>query len=225
MIYDIINEQYTKPEKPVRDSLDEDDEYNAKVAKWQSQCDQIDRKIIREAKMAKPDLLKYKTELVYPEIQKPDTVEATKKAQQQEAEIAEMQKADKEAYSKLSPQDVTMVFKFNDEASKLAFDISFVPDKESFGKVVENASDLQKHLLSYYDKDGNPDRIRYAKDLYAGQNIEKIVTEAIVQATNQTKAWFLKNQKNIGDGTQRNFVLPPTTDIDRLRQQVFGKTA
>jgi hypothetical protein len=45
----------------------------------------------------------------------------------------------------------------------------------------------------------------------------------MIQASNATKAWFLKNQKNIGDGVQRNFSVVPETDIDKLKSQVFGK--
>lgn len=116
-----------------------------------------------------------------------------------------------------------MVFKFNDEASKLAFDVAYEPDKESFDKAIANASDMQTYFANYYAEDGSPKREEFLRDLYAGQNITKIVSEAIKQATNQTKAWFLKNQKNIGDGTQRNFVPVQPTEIDNLRQAVFGK--
>jgi hypothetical protein len=133
-----------------------------------------------------------------------------------------MQKADKEAYSKLSPKDISMVFKFNDEANKLAFDIVYEPEKESFNKAISEASDLTKFFENFYDKDGSPDRIKQAAAIYAAQNIEKIVSEAIVQATNQTKKWFLANQKNVVEKTQRNYVLPPQTEVDKLRQQVFG---
>lgn len=222
-VADVFEEKYSYPDKPIKDELEEDTDYNTRVSKWEEFKAKIDRRKERDAVTAKTELSKLKTELVFPEISKPTT---DADYEQYKASLAQQPQKDaetKEAYSKISPKDVAMVFKFNDEASKLAFDINYEPDKESFDKSVSLASDLNSFLSNYYGKDGSPDRTRFLKDLYAGQNVEKIVTEAVKVATNETKAWFLKNQKNIGDGTQRNYTMPQQTDIDKLREQVFGK--
>lgn len=220
-VEDVFEEKYSYPDKPVKDELEPDEDYKERQHKWEAVKEKIDRRIERDAATAKTELLKLSAELKLPEIQKPEGKPDTSKIDE-EKEIQRLAEESKEAYSKVSEKDISMVFKFNDEASKLAFDIAYEPDKESFEKAKSLASDVTEFFKSYYDKDGSPNRVQFLKDLYAGKNIEKIVSEAVVQAVNQTRIDFLRKQKNIGDGSQRNFVIPPTTDLERLKQQVFG---
>ena len=67
-IEDMFSEQYQKYEKPKQSFDETDEEYEQKVAAWQFRNDAVDKKIIRDAKIAKPDILKLKNEIVYPEI-------------------------------------------------------------------------------------------------------------------------------------------------------------
>lgn len=223
---DVFEEKYTYPDKPTQKDDEEEKDFRVREDKWKSAKEKIDRRIERDSVTAKNELSKLKSELKFPEIQKPQSQkdDGYEAYQKEQVAIAEIQKVDKEAYSKLSPKDISMVFKFNDEANKLAFDVGYEPEKEAFDKAIEQSLDLTKFFDTFYDKDGSPDRIKQAKAIYAAQNIEKIVSEAMVAATNQTIKWFLSNQKNIGDRTQRQFAVQPPSEIDKLREQVFGKT-
>lgn len=223
-VEDVFEEKYTYPEKPEQKLEETDAEFSQREEKWKAAKEKVDRRIERDSASAKSELLKLAAELKLPEIQKPTTATATTN-EADEKELQRIAAETHEAYSKLSPKDIQMVFKFNDEASKLAFDILYEPDKESFDTAKDIAQDPDKFWGEYYAEDGSPKRTEFLRDLYAGRNINKIVSEAIVQAVNQERIRALKVQKNIGDGTQRNFSLPPVSDIDRLRQQVFGKTA
>lgn len=225
-VEDVFEEKYTYPEKPMQKDEEEDGDFKVREDKWKVAKEKIDRRIERDSETAKEQLSKLKSELKFPEIQKPQSQkdEGYETYQKEQLALVEIQKADKEAYSKLSTKDVSMVFKFNDEANKLAFDIAYEPEKEAFDKAIEQASDLSKFFDTFYDKDGSPDRIKQAKAIYAAQNIEKIVSEAMVTATNQTIKWFLSNQKNLGDRTQRQYAIQPPSEIDKLKEQVFGKT-
>lgn len=218
-IKDVFDEKYAYPEKPTQKDDELDDEYKVREERWEESKAKIDRRKERDAVTAKADLSKLSAEIKLPDIQKPP--EAVNEEEQKE--LQKLEAETKEAYSKLSPKDISMVFKFNDEASKLAFDIAYEPEKDSFDKAVSLASDMKAFFESYYDKDGSPLRKEFLRDLYAGRNIQKIVSEAMVEATNQTKNWFLANQKNINNGVQRNFTIPPVSDVDRLRTAVFGK--
>jgi hypothetical protein len=223
-VEDVFEEKYSYPEKPVQGDTELDGEFSQREDKWKVAKEKIDRRIERDAASAKSELLKLSAELKLPEIQKPNAIEHVDNTEAENALKLEQQQAS-EFYSKLAPKDIQMVFKFNDEATKLAFDIAYEPDKESFDTAIEMAKDPKKFWGEYYAEDGSPKRTEFLRDYYAGRNINKIVSEAIVQAVNQERIRALKVQKNIGDGTQRNFTLPPVSDIDRLRQQVFGKTA
>lgn len=222
-VLDVFEEKYSYPEKPVQGDMEEEDVFNLRLSKWEESKQKVDRRKERDSLTAKEELLKLKSELVIPNINKPTvTDEAYEKYKQEEIAISQMRELDKKEYAKLSTKDVKMLFKFNDEASKLAFDIEYEPEKEGFDKAISDASDLTQFFDNYYDKDGNPNRKELAKAVYIARNIDKIVSEAMVEAVNQTRLDMLRKQKNIGDGTQRNYVIPPMTDVDRLRQSVFS---
>lgn len=219
-VEDVFEEKYSYPEKPVQDATELDSDFKSREDKWSIAKEKIDRRIERDSASAKIELSKLSAELKLPEITKPTNnqqpnIEGQKELQK-EAEAAE------KFYSKLSPKDIQMVFKFNDEATKLAFDIVYEPEKESFEKAKALATNPATFFADYYEKDGSPKRTEFIRDLYAGRNVQKIVSEAIVQAVNQERIRALKYQKNIGDGTQRNYVLPPVSEIEKLKQQVFS---
>ena len=117
-VQDVFEEKYSYPEQPVQDMINEsDDDFVSRETKWKEAKDKIDRRIERDAATAKTELSKLAAELKLPEIQKPASTEAPI----DEAAVAEMVKLDQQEYSKLSPKDISMVFKFSDEAfDKLA---------------------------------------------------------------------------------------------------------
>lgn len=75
---------------------------------------------------------------------------------------------------------------------------------------------------TYYAKDGSPLADKLTSDIYFLQNRDKIITEAVNQAVNETMLQVVRNQKNIGDGLQRNFNTIQPDAIAKLREQVFG---
>lgn len=219
-VEDVFEEKYSYPDKPVQKLEELDTDFEERETKWKATKEKIDRRIERDAATAKEQLSKLSAELKLPDIPKPVATQPTNEID--DKEIQRLQKEATEAYSKMSTKDIQMVFKFNDEASKLAFDIVYEPEKETFDKARALASNVQSFFENYLNEDGSPKRAEFLRDIYAGQNIQKIVSEAIVQAVNQERIRALKYQKNIGDGVQRNYVQQPMTDIQKLKQQVFG---
>ena len=127
----------------------------------------------------------------------------------------------KEIFSAMKPEDIVITSKFNDEASKLTFENTYIPNQEGFKKAMELAADPNKFFAKYTSPDGSPMNKELATDMYILENWQSILAENSKQAANETKKWFLANQKNI-DLTQRNFVSAPVGDIEKLKQQVFG---
>jgi hypothetical protein len=196
--------------------VDEDADERAKL--------KIQQKRMNDVNAAQQLFNDKKSKVVLPEIkaQTNEDPEYTAWKANQERQNADRTE-NETAYTKISPKDITNTFKFNDEANKLAFDVSYEPDAESFGEVLNTVMDDQKFLSMYANQDGSLDRAAFLKDIYNARNLDKIVNQAIVQAVNQTKAWYLKTQKNITDTGVRNFDTPEPTDVDRLRGQIFGK--
>lgn len=207
----LVNEEYDEVY-----GVDEDADERAKL--------RVQQKRINDVNAAQQLFTDKKVKVVLPEIkaQTNEDPDYTAWKANQEKQNADRTEND-EAYTKISPKDITNTFKFNDEANKLAFDVSFEPDAESFGEVLNTVMDDQKFLAMYANQDGSLDRSKFLRDIYNARNIDKIANQIMIQAVNQTKAWMLKTQKNITDTSVRNFDTPEPTDIDRARQQIFGK--
>lgn len=132
------------------------------------------------------------------------------------------QKALEETLLKITEDKVNYTYKFNDEASKLAFDINFLADKPGFEAARKAAVNYGEFLnQNYYTPDGQPMNDKFLRDIYIAQNLDKFAAEIAKQAINADRKWFLANQKNIIDPVQRiNTVVPD--DLQKLKQQVFG---
>jgi hypothetical protein len=89
-VQDVFEERYAIPEKPTQ-SLDEtDEEYAVREDKWKASVEKINRKIERDAVVAKQELAQLTSELVLPDIPKKAEVgQAVSEAQQKELERIE----------------------------------------------------------------------------------------------------------------------------------------
>lgn len=227
---------YIKMQNPLFDQELIEDEYKSLYSidetdleddplKLRKEKVRLQQRLSNDVEKAKEYFTQYKTKIELPDISPKAEAAKDEAYENWKAQIAQQDSVatkTAEAYLKLSPKQAVSTFKFNDEASKLSFDTTFEPDTDSFANTTSLLADGEKLFAKYANQDGSLDHLRMAKDLYNGQNIDKIATEIMKQSVNSTKAWFLKNQKNIGDGVQRDFVVPPTTDIQKLKQQVFG---
>lgn len=110
-----------------------------------------------------------------------------------------------EAYKKVTPTDIKLTAKFNDEANKLGVDFDFVPDADSFNKAIALVTDTNKFYADYYGEDGSPKRNEFLQDIYFAKNKDRIIGEAMKQAVNATIKWFIaRNNGNAGGQRQYN---------------------
>ncbi len=64
-----FNKDFGAPSRPVQKDIETDEEYQERVSAWEDKLKDIETEMLIEAKLAKPELEKYKSELVLPEIQ------------------------------------------------------------------------------------------------------------------------------------------------------------
>jgi len=64
-----FNKQFGVPSRPVQKDIEADEEYQERLQSWESRVKDVETEMFIEAKLAKPELEKYKSELVLPEIQ------------------------------------------------------------------------------------------------------------------------------------------------------------
>lgn len=227
-IQDVFEEKYTYPEKPVQGDIEEDSDFAKREERYTQSVEKINRRIERDAVTAKDELSKLKSEIKLPEIQSTSNPELDELAAYKE----DIKKADDnhkivvDAVSKISEKDISLQLNFNDEAKKVKFDISYQGDKDGVEKAKVSASNYVDFLSqNYYQEDGSLLAGKLTSDIYFLQNRDKIITEAINQAVNETMLQIARNQKNIGDGFQRNFNIVQPSEIEKLKEQLgFGKT-
>lgn len=80
----LFNEKFSFPVKPVQGDSDSDEEYAAKIVEWEAQTKKKEMQLMIEAKLAKPELEKLKSELVVSKIKKENQPDP--EAQQKELE-------------------------------------------------------------------------------------------------------------------------------------------
>ena len=65
-----FNKQFGVPAKPVQQDIETDDEYQERLSNWESKVKDIKTEMMIEAKLAKPELEKLKSELTLPDIKR-----------------------------------------------------------------------------------------------------------------------------------------------------------
>ena len=66
-----FRKQFSSPSKPVQQDIETDEEYQDRVSQWEDRVKDIETEMFIEAKLARPELEKYKNELVLPEVEFP----------------------------------------------------------------------------------------------------------------------------------------------------------
>ena len=212
-----FNKQFALPAKPVITSVEDQDEFNVKLAAWEAQVADKQMELLIDAKLARPELQSTKAKLVFPTIARPqdaDFQEWQKTVQENDRLAAETT----QAYKAFTPKSLETKINFKDDANKIDFDFIHEPDPQSFNKTIEMTSDIDLFWKSYVNPDGTPDRLGFARDLYFAKNREKIILDVINQAKNATIKAMLPD--NTTGGLVRQ--LPQTqepNELDTLMRQ------
>jgi hypothetical protein len=203
-ISDLFNENYEKPEKPEQSLEQTDDEYKITLDKWQARCDAIDRKIVRDAKMAKPELLQMKKELVYPEIPKKEEVKETPQLTQEQVEAA---KKFKESFLQSTTASINELKGFSAQVKDkdVDYSVSYIPSSEekmvvesALKSFAENGFNANALLAErWVSADGSIRANVMAEDLALLSNKEKVFQKIATDAANQRLELYLKGKKNI----------------------------
>jgi len=193
----IFSKQYALPPQPSRD-IDHTDEEHAEVIKaWESQVAEKKMDMIIEAKMAKPELSKYKDQIVLPDIQKPQM-------QQQgptQEELAALE-ANRQSYLKAIDSSYqnfkgfSVIAKDGDVQLPINYGIS--PEEVTASKQeIENFNVNEFFGKRWFDENDNPRVNLMQEDLYLLRNRDRIYQKIANEAAAQMKAHLIKAQNNI----------------------------
>jgi hypothetical protein len=192
----LFYDQYFVPLKPEQGYDESDEDYAGKVKAWQSQVDYVDRKMMIEAKVIRPDLEKLKSELRLPDIYGQEEMEA---ASQEEFES--MQKA-RSVYEKTLESDYNnfkgfdLMVKDEDVEIPISFNIS--DEERTALKTQLSDFDVEdKFGNRWFYEDGKPNVKQTMQDLYVLENLDKILRKTANEAYAQAKLAYIKNSGNV----------------------------
>lgn len=193
----LFNRQYSMPPKPTQ-SLDQDDaEYAAEVQAWENQVKEKQQDMIIDAKLAKPELANFKSQIVLPDIQKPQV-------QQQGPTQEELQAAEagRKAYLNAVESNYQNFKGFTvtakDGEVQLPISYNVTPEEQIASKdLVSNINVDEFFGKRWVDENNSPKVNQIQEDLYLLMNREKIHQKIATEAFTQMKAHLIKMQNNI----------------------------
>jgi hypothetical protein len=227
----LFNEKFAVPAKPQQQPDEFDADYEQRVASWENRVNEIEKKLIIEAKLAKPELESYRSSYVLPDLTPRQSFEGPS-----QEELESRQRVVSE-FSSSVDQIVNSFDGFNatvrDEGAD--FNVAYVPSYEERQSVATQLKTLAESELNanviFADRWVNDDMTintqQMAKDLFLLQNEGKITQKYVNEAANRRLALHLKNQSNINfnNQTQSNTFAPDNiqSEMDRLASIMFAK--
>lgn len=227
-----FNKEFGLPKEPAQGDLESDDEFAARKSDWQEKVNDIITNRVIEAKLLKPELSKFKTELVLPTIERQE--------QQPQQQVSQK---DLDAFKALQDTFVQNVQKsinsFNGFSVQVKdkdvdYTVSYTPSTEEksliFNKVKQftdagfdaNAIFAER----WVEADGKTINEKQMQEdlfrLFGGSNAEK---KLAVDAANKRLEAYLKEKKNVNIAPRTQGTFEPSmnnaTEMDRLREAML----
>jgi hypothetical protein len=224
-IKDEIAEKYSYPKEPKMKADEDQEDFDERLSDWKERVEKINKRIVRDAKQAKPELESFNSKLVLPEIPKYE-----QKATQQEPspeEVADFNKR-RSAYLSSIESGVKGLNDFTVASSNkdVPISVSYKVDESEKTLMHTRLSDFNptEYLKSRWtDAEGNYKGSQQAKDIYILENHDKIVQKQVNEAINQTLAYIEKSQKQItvkGEAPRGTF--QPETDKQKEYETLWS---
>lgn len=222
----VFQDKFSIPSKPIKSFEEDDEEYQQKLADWESKVSGIEKKMVIEAKMAQPEIAALKKNLVLPEIQSTQSSEPTQEDLQTVKELREQFEQTLESdYKNFGGFNVT----FKDESSGIEIPIAYVPTDEEKVSLKNELSDFDHTEYfgnRWFAKDGKPQVPQMMADKYFLENKEKILQKVANEAANQMRLKMIEMQSNIklNDKGQQQAFNPNanTNPLESLAAQVWA---
>lgn len=193
----LYSKQYSLPAKPSQTLEQSDEDYAIAVSDWENQVKEKQMDMIIEAKMTKPELAKLKSQIVLPDIQKP---QVQQEGPSQE-ELAAME-AGRKAYLDAVGSNYQNFKGFNITAKdgdvELPISYSINPDELSASKgQLENFNVNEFFEKRWFDQKGVPNITQMQEDLYLLTNRDKVFQTIANAASQKRYDHHVKIQNNI----------------------------
>lgn len=230
-IHDLFYEQYEKPSKPAQTLEQTDEEYQMTLDAWQARVNAIDRKMVRDAKMVKPEVQQFSQKLTLPDI---PVSGQTKQQEPTQEELAAF-KAQTESFIKSAEaavngfNDYSVSVKNNDVDLSVKYGFSTEEKAAVSGQLkqfAETGFDANALFSSrWLSKDGNINVEQVVKDLSLLNNGDKITQKFVTEAANQRLEAYIKGKKNVAVAAAPTKTFEPNeqkTESEKLGDWVWS---
>ena len=226
----LFNEKFQRPAKPEQAYDEVDSDYESRVSTWESRMNEIDKRLVIEAKLAKPEIDRIKSNLVLPDLY------STESVPELSPEVLEAQKrymdnfygSINESISSFDGLSATV----KDEG--VDFNVAYVPSYEEKQQVeaklrefADNNLDANMIFAERWVNDDNTINVnQMTKDLFLLQNEGKITQKYINEAANKRLSMHLKKQSNIDVSGSNSGTFNPDnqqSEMDKLAAVMFAK--
>jgi hypothetical protein len=226
----LFNEKFQKPVKPEQGFDEVDSEYETRVSAWESRINEIDKRLIIEAKLAKPDIERLRNDIVLPDLYPTQSEEVSPEVlEAQQRYMDNVYSSITESINSFDGFSATV----KDEG--VDFNVAYVPSFEE-KQIVESQlrefadNNLDANMI-FAERWVNPDNSinvkQMTKDLFLLQNEGKITQKYINEAANKRLALHLKKQSNIDlSGGNSGGTFNPSnqqSEMDKLAAIMFAK--
>lgn len=192
----LFYDNYNFPAKPEQSYDETDEDYSAKLQNWQSQIEFIEKRMIIDAKVIRPELEKLKSEIKLPDVYGFDQLEA-----ESQEELESMQQA-RQIYEQTLNSEFNNFNGFNvsvkdeDVEIPIAFNVA---EDERF-RMKEALSDFDSDNYfgeRWFNEDGKPRVQQVMSDIYILENFNKILQKVANEAASQRLVAHFKKSGNI----------------------------
>jgi hypothetical protein len=196
----LFYDQYFVPLKPEQGYDESDEDYATKVKTWQSQVDYLDKKMMIEAKVIRPELTKLKSELKLPDIYRESEQDAREEAELREE--AEMMQQARSIYEKTLDSEFQSFsgFTVSVKDEDVEIPISFNVAEEERLSMKNSLTDFDSDSYfgeRWFAEDGKPKVQQIMADKYLLENYTKILQKVANEAASQRMLAHLKKTGNI----------------------------
>ena len=192
----LFYDNYNFPAKPEQSYDETEEDYNARVQNWQSQIEFIEKRMIIDAKVIRPELEKLKNDIKLPDVYGFDELQA-----ETQEEYENLQQA-REIYEQTLNSEFNSFNGFNvsvkDEDVEIPITFNVAED-ERF-RMKETLSDFDSDNYfgeRWFNEDGKPKVQQVMSDIYILENFNKILQKVANEAASQRLVAHIKKSGNI----------------------------
>lgn len=193
----LFSEKYSTPNKPMQGDLEDDTEFKERLDGWQRQVDNIEKKLVIEAKMNQPKMAQLKAELVLPDIQKETTPKATVQTQE---ELDRTAAARDNFLNKLESDFKNFngfEVKYKDEEGEVPINYVY-PDEQKIA-LKEEIKDfnVDGFLDERWFKNGQPDVKQMMEDIALLRNRDAVFQKLVNETGAQIRKQYIGVKANV----------------------------